>query len=127
METWQAGLNRGFAVNRRLPLEERVTMLPWLWSVLDVNSSPEVFARYDRMTAKELFERSASCALLCVMERANSKCRSPPSHPCLSFLCALFLTILIILLRFVVRFVAVAPFGCSSENLAGTCSDLIGY
>ena len=42
---------------RRLPLEERATMLPWLWSVLDVNSSPEVYARYDKMTAKELFQR----------------------------------------------------------------------
>ena len=32
-------------------------MLPWLWSVLDVDSSPEVYARYDRMSAKELFQR----------------------------------------------------------------------
>jgi hypothetical protein len=32
-------------------------MLPWLWSVLDVNSSPEVYARYDAMTAQELFQR----------------------------------------------------------------------
>ena len=38
-------------------MEERVTLLPWLWSVLDVDSSPEVYARYDRMSAKELFQR----------------------------------------------------------------------
>jgi len=42
---------------RRLPISERVTMLPWLLSVLDVNSSPEVYARYDAMTAQELFQR----------------------------------------------------------------------
>ena len=46
-------------------MEERVTMLPWLWSVLDVNSSPEVYARYDCMSAKELFQRFLPAYISC--------------------------------------------------------------
>lgn len=63
---------------RKLPLSDRATMLPWLWAVLDVNSSPEVYARYDKMTAKELFQRSACCErpeepeALCFENQASS-------------------------------------------------------
>ncbi|KAI8468019.1 MAG: hypothetical protein J3K34DRAFT_454404 [Monoraphidium minutum] len=37
-----------------LPLEERLTMLPFLTTLLDYNSSPEVFESYDRMSARDL-------------------------------------------------------------------------
>eukprot|EP00878_Enallax_costatus_P019916 GHUV01021029.1.p1 GENE.GHUV01021029.1~~GHUV01021029.1.p1 ORF type:complete len:497 (+),score=100.84 GHUV01021029.1:173-1663(+) len=40
-----------------LPLEERLTMLPFLLSFLDYDASPEVYARYDKMSARELFRQ----------------------------------------------------------------------
>lgn len=40
-----------------LPLEERLTMLPFLLSFVDFDASPEVYARYDKMSARELFRQ----------------------------------------------------------------------
>ncbi|KIZ00663.1 hypothetical protein MNEG_7297 [Monoraphidium neglectum] len=37
-----------------LPLEERLTMLPFLTTLLDYKSSPEVFESYDKMSARDL-------------------------------------------------------------------------
>ena len=34
-------------------------MLPLLYSIIDFDSSPETYERYDRMTARELFLQCA--------------------------------------------------------------------
>ncbi|WIA34177.1 hypothetical protein OEZ86_012535 [Tetradesmus obliquus] len=38
-----------------LPLQDRLTMLPFLLSFVDYDASPEVYERYDKMSARELF------------------------------------------------------------------------
>ena len=43
---------RGF---RRLPLTERLTMLPWLFATIDFDSTPESYERYDKMSALDMF------------------------------------------------------------------------
>lgn len=40
-----------------LPLQERLSMLPFLLSFMDFDASPEVYESYDRMSARELFSR----------------------------------------------------------------------
>lgn len=41
-----------------IPLADRLTMLPWLATIADFDSSPEVYDAYDRMSARELFKRA---------------------------------------------------------------------
>ena len=41
---------------RTLPLSERLTMIPWLFSVLDYESTPETYSRYDNMSAMDMFK-----------------------------------------------------------------------
>ncbi|KAF8066234.1 pds [Scenedesmus sp. PABB004] len=40
-----------------LPLSERLTMLPFLLRFVDFDASPEVYERYDKMSARELFRQ----------------------------------------------------------------------
>ena len=49
---------------RTLPLAERVTMLPWLYSVLDYDATASSYDRYDKMSARDMFERWV--AVLCL-------------------------------------------------------------
>lgn len=44
---------------RAIPLTDRLTMLPLLYSILDYDRSPASFERYDKMSAWDLFQRSA--------------------------------------------------------------------
>eukprot|EP00873_Tetraselmis_striata_P020403 jgi/Tetstr1/440667/TSEL_028976.t1 len=46
-----------FSNFKRLPLEDRVTMLGLLYAMLDLNRNASTFEGYDRMTAHELFIR----------------------------------------------------------------------
>jgi hypothetical protein len=47
---------------RRLPVADRLTMVPLLGALLDYDSDPDTYARYDAMTARELFRQyGASC------------------------------------------------------------------
>jgi len=41
----------------RLPVADRLTMIPLLGALLDYDSDPETYARYDAMTARELFRQ----------------------------------------------------------------------
>lgn len=41
----------------KLPVADRVTMVPLLGALLDYDSDPETYARYDAMTARELFRQ----------------------------------------------------------------------
>jgi hypothetical protein len=43
-------------VCRTLPLTERLTMIPWLFSVLDYESTAETYRRYDEMSALDMFK-----------------------------------------------------------------------
>jgi uncharacterized protein with NAD-binding domain and iron-sulfur cluster len=47
--------SRGTRAYRRLPLAERFTMLPWLYSVIDFDTTPESYERYDKMSALDMF------------------------------------------------------------------------
>jgi uncharacterized protein with NAD-binding domain and iron-sulfur cluster len=40
---------------RRLPLQDRLSALPLLYSVIDFDNSDAAWRRYDKMTARELF------------------------------------------------------------------------
>lgn len=40
-----------------LPLADRATIIPWLYSAIDLGSVPGSYERYDSMTALELFRR----------------------------------------------------------------------
>ena len=42
--------------NDTLPLFDRATIIPWLYSAIDLNSSPGSYERYDQMTAREVFK-----------------------------------------------------------------------
>ncbi|MDJ0598352.1 MAG: FAD-dependent oxidoreductase, partial [Crocosphaera sp.] len=42
---------------KRLPLSDRLSALPLLYSLIDFDNSPEAWARYDKVTARELFKR----------------------------------------------------------------------
>ncbi len=42
---------------KRLPLSDRLSALPLLYSVIDFDNSPEAWARYDKITARELFRQ----------------------------------------------------------------------
>ena len=42
---------------KRLPLSDRLSALPLLYSVIDFDNSHEAWARYDKMTARELFKQ----------------------------------------------------------------------
>lgn len=42
---------------RRLPVADRLTMVPLLGALLDYDSDPDTYARYDAMTARELFRQ----------------------------------------------------------------------
>ena len=55
---------------RSLPVADRLTMVPLFAALLDYDSSPAVYERYDRMSARELFRqygvsqrRAAACPL----------------------------------------------------------------
>lgn len=41
--------------NDTLPLADRATIIPWLYSAIDLNSTPGSYERYDQMTAREVF------------------------------------------------------------------------
>ena len=45
------------AVCSNLPLADRATVLPWLYSAIDLGSTPGSYERYDSMTALESFRR----------------------------------------------------------------------
>jgi hypothetical protein len=36
-------------------MTERLSMLPWLYSVIDYDSTPETYERYDKMSARDMF------------------------------------------------------------------------
>lgn len=40
---------------RRLPLTERLTMLPWLYATLDFDATPATYEKYDKMSARDMF------------------------------------------------------------------------
>ncbi len=42
---------------KRLPLSDRLSALPLLYSVVDFDNSPEAWQRYDKITARELFRQ----------------------------------------------------------------------
>ncbi len=42
---------------KRLPLSDRLSALPLLYSLLDFDNSPEAWERYDKVTARELFKQ----------------------------------------------------------------------
>jgi len=42
---------------KRLPLSDRLSALPLLYSVIDFDNSDEAWQRYDKMTARELFKQ----------------------------------------------------------------------
>ena len=42
---------------RSLPVADRLTMMPLFQAMLDFDSSPETYERYDRMSALELFKQ----------------------------------------------------------------------
>lgn len=42
----------------RLSLADRLTIIPWLYHVLNFNSDPETYEKYDQMTAREMFRMS---------------------------------------------------------------------
>jgi uncharacterized protein with NAD-binding domain and iron-sulfur cluster len=42
---------------KRLPLMDRLSALPLLYSLIDFDNSPEAWARYDKVTARELFKQ----------------------------------------------------------------------
>ena len=42
---------------KRLPLSDRLSALPLLYSVIDFDNSHEAWSRYDKMTARELFKQ----------------------------------------------------------------------
>ena len=42
---------------KRLPLRDRLSALPLLYSVIDFDNSPEAWQRYDKITARELFKQ----------------------------------------------------------------------
>ena len=41
---------------KRLPLSDRLSALPLLYSLIDFDNSPEAWKRYDKVTARELFK-----------------------------------------------------------------------
>jgi hypothetical protein len=43
-------------LSRTLPISERLTMIPWLFAVLDFESTPETYKRCDEMSAKDMFK-----------------------------------------------------------------------
>ena len=53
-------------------------MVPLLAALFDFESTPEVYERYDRMSARELFQRYALVA--CLQARACSTCHSRVSR-----------------------------------------------
>ena len=61
--SWKALQSLGMSLDsllaacRRLSLADRATMVPLLAAVVDFDSSPETYARYDSMTALELFQK----------------------------------------------------------------------
>lgn len=58
---------------RSLPVADRLTMVPLFAALLDYDSSPEVYERYDRMSARELFRQygvSQRRAAACLSESA---------------------------------------------------------
>ena len=42
---------------KRLPLSDRLSALPLLYSLIDFDNSPEAWERYDKVTARELFKQ----------------------------------------------------------------------
>ncbi|MGK7940753.1 MAG: FAD-dependent oxidoreductase [Crocosphaera sp.] len=42
---------------QRLPLSDRLSALPLLYSLIDFDNSPEAWERYDKVTARELFKQ----------------------------------------------------------------------
>ena len=42
----------------RLSLIDRLTILPWIYNVINLNSSPSTYERYDNMSAAEMFRNS---------------------------------------------------------------------
>lgn len=60
---------------RRLSLADRATMVPLLAAVVDFDATPETYARYDSMTALELFQKWVTLthvqgALTCMVQKA---------------------------------------------------------
>ena len=46
-----------YLLSRRLPVADRLTMVPLLGALLDYDSDSATYARYDAMTARELFRQ----------------------------------------------------------------------
>eukprot|EP01023_Acetabularia_acetabulum_P049350 TRINITY_DN5265_c0_g1_i2.p1 TRINITY_DN5265_c0_g1~~TRINITY_DN5265_c0_g1_i2.p1 ORF type:complete len:546 (-),score=110.46 TRINITY_DN5265_c0_g1_i2:337-1974(-) len=46
-----------FPLFRSLPVEDRITMFPMMISILDVTSTQDTYDVYDKMSAKELFDK----------------------------------------------------------------------
>ena len=59
---------------RAIPLTDRLTMLPLLYSILDYDRSPASFERYDKMSAWDLFQRSVTAQSGCMHHDATSSC-----------------------------------------------------
>ena len=55
--SWPVPAQAALLLRRQLPLADRATMVPLLYSVLDFQASPTTYERYDRMSARELFQR----------------------------------------------------------------------
>ncbi|MDJ0719911.1 MAG: FAD-dependent oxidoreductase [Prochloraceae cyanobacterium] len=49
---------------KRLPLEDRLSALPLLYSIIDFDNSDEAWRRYDKVTARELFKQFGVSARL---------------------------------------------------------------
>ena len=66
---------------RRLSLADRATMVPLLAALVDFDSSPATYRRFDQMTALELFQK---CVWLLVphvkglQQCACAACEGPP-------------------------------------------------
>ena len=61
----QAGKDKVQVCCRAIPLTDRLTMLPLLYSILDYDRSPASFERYDKMSAWDLFQRSVAAHAEC--------------------------------------------------------------
>ena len=71
----QAGWSGRVAPCRRLSLADRATMVPLLAALVDYDSSPATYQRYDQMTALELFQK-------CVGLRGYALHERPVHAPC---------------------------------------------
>ncbi len=56
---------------RSLPVADRLTMMPLFQAMLDFDSSPATYERYDRMSALELFKQYG-------VSKRRAPARAPP-------------------------------------------------